>query len=232
MCIEVIMCGRFTLITPLSILRKIFSIATATCDIEASYNIAPTQEVAAVIFQENKSLVKFRWGLVPSWSKDLSGKSKRINARAETISTKPSFRKAFKEKRCLILADGFYEWKKVKGGKQPFYLTLPSGEPFAFAGIYETWQDSDGSAYDSCCIITTEASETVRGIHDRMPVILEPEVLETWINPEMQDTDQLEEVLKSAYVRDLKSHPVSRLVNTPANNNPACIEPLMRTESM
>jgi putative SOS response-associated peptidase YedK len=231
MCIEVVMCGRFTLITPLSILRKIFSIETATCDIEASYNIAPTQEVTGVIFQENKSLVKFRWGLVPSWSRDSSGKSKRINARAETVSKKPSFRKAFKKKRCLILADGFYEWKNVKGSKQPFYLTLPSGKPFAFAGLYETWKSSEGSSYDSCCIITTEASDSVCEIHYRMPVILEPGVLETWLNPEIQDTDQLEEVLKAGYVKDLKSYPVSRLVNSPANNNPACIEPLTQAEA-
>ena len=105
------------------------------------------------------------------------------------------------------------------------------GKPFAFAGLYETWKGSDGSSYDSCCIITTEASDTIREIHDRMPVILEPEVIETWLNPEIQDTDQLEEVLKQGYVKDLKSYPVSRFVNSPANNNPACIEPLTQAET-
>ena len=163
---------------------------------------------------------------MPPWTKDLYGASKLINARAETVKEKPSFRSAFKKRRCLIIADGFYEWKKEKRQKQPFYITLPSGEPFAFAGLWEAWKKEDGSLYHSCTIITTEASESIQDIHNRMPVILKPEVISDWLNPEMQDTDKLEKILQEGICQELRSHPVSVYVNSPTNNDPTCIEPI------
>jgi putative SOS response-associated peptidase YedK len=180
------MCGRFVGFRSLHELKKTFPIDKATCEVTENYNVAPSQEVLAIIkYDKENWLEKLHWGLVPFWAKDISIGIKLINARAETIASKPSFRNAFKKRRCLIPADGFYEWKGPKGQKQPMLITLPESKPFAFAGLWETWnkKDDQDTIYKSCTIITTEASDSVREIHHRMPAILKPEMYESWLDP-------------------------------------------------
>lgn len=223
------MCGRFVQFSSIRTLENYFNIQTAPDEIVPSYNIAPTQKIPVIVKKEGYRLQKMYWGLVPSWAKNLSQASRLINARAETVATKPSFRAAFKRRRCLILADGFYEWEGEKGKKQPWFISLPSGQPFAFAGLWEIWKDrqatGDQSDYRSCAIITTEASESVQDIHHRMPVILQPEAYDKWLDPENEDVHQLESILQTNLIRELKSHPVSKLVNRVQNNSPTNIEP-------
>ena len=221
------MCGRFTFNNNHKDVKKIFPITDITCELSPSYNIAPTQEVLTVIrYEDNNKLGKLHWGLVPSWAKDLSGAAKLINARSETVAEKPSFKNAFTKRRCLILADGFYEWQKTENTKQPWYFKLPSGGPFAFAGLWEVWKGSEGQKYNSCTILTTTASESVRHVHDRMPVILRPDIVNDWLNPDNHDTGRLKEILVDGRVKELTGYPVSNKMNSPSFNNPSCIEPL------
>ncbi len=223
------MCGRFVQFSSLRTLEKYFDFTSAPDDITPNYNLAPTQVVPAIVQHDDYRLENLYWGLVPSWAKNLSGASRLINARAETVAQKPSFRAAFKRRRCLILADGFYEWHGEKGHKQPWYLTLPVDQPFAFAGLWETWTGrqtpAPQSEYRSCTIITTEASESVRDIHHRMPVILQPDAYAKWLNPDNQDVQQLESILHTAHIQELKRYPVSKRVNRVQNNSPANIQP-------
>ncbi len=223
------MCGRFVQFSSLRTLEKYFNIQTAPDNIVPSYNIAPTQQVLAIVKSDDYQLQKFYWGLVPSWAQNLSGASRLINARVETLATKPSFRAAFKRRRCLILADGFYEWKGEKGHKQPWFIALPSNQPLAFAGLWEIWKDRqappDQSDYRSCTIITTEASESLRDIHHRMPVILKPEAHEKWLDPQNQDVHQIESILQTNIVREFKRYPVSKRINRIQNNSADNIEP-------
>jgi putative SOS response-associated peptidase YedK len=223
------MCGRFVQFSSLRTLEEYFNVQSGPTDIVANYNVAPTQKVLAVIHGKQFQLEYFHWGLVPSWAKNLSGASRLINARAETVATKPSFRAAFKRRRCLILADGFYEWQGEKGHKQPWFISLSTDEPLAFAGLWETWKHTDTTAgqddYRSCTIITTEASQSVRDIHHRMPAILRPDAFARWLNPENQDKQALEAILHTENISELKSHPVSKQVNRVQNNSPSNIEP-------
>ncbi|UCE51313.1 MAG: SOS response-associated peptidase [Desulfobacterales bacterium] len=210
-------------------LKGIFPIDKAGCDITANYNVAPSQEILAIFKHEGENwLDKFHWGLVPFWAKDTSIGNRMINARAETVAEKPSFRNAFKKRRCMILADGFYEWKGEKGRKQPMFITLPDRKPFAFAGLWEVWnkKDDPDSTYRSCTILTTEASESIRDIHHRMPVILKPDVYEPWLNPENQEIVGLKNILAHGIQTELVSHPVSKQVNSVKNNDPSCIDPI------
>ena len=220
------MCGRFAQFSALETLREYFPIDRVSCDVTPSYNIAPTQEILAIIRKKDTQLVKLRWGLVPFWAKNLSGASRLINARLETVRTKPSFRHAFKRRRCLIIADGFFEWQKTGTQKQPWFLALPSKQPFAFAGLWDIWKDTDGSEYTSCTIITTAASDAIQQIHHRMPVIVPPELYKNWLNPENQDTEGLEAHLRNLLIKNFSSHTVSKYVNSPRNNELTCIEPL------
>ena len=224
------MCGRFAQFSALETLQKSFPIDTITCDAAPSYNVAPTQEILSVIRQRDNRLVKQHWGLVPFWAKDLSGASRLINARSETVTEKPSFRNAFKHRRCLILADGFFEWKRLEDRKQPWFLTLPSKDPFGFAGLWEEWKNRDGSVYNSCTILTIEADESVRDIHHRMPVILLPEAYTDWLNPDNHDSNKLEILIREMRIRKLTAYPVSRYVNAVRNNDPTCIEPIKNSE--
>jgi putative SOS response-associated peptidase YedK len=224
------MCGRFVQNSPFDTLQQNFNIRTTASDIIPNYNVAPTQEILAIVkhYNENK-LEKLHWGLVPFWAKDISIGSRMINARAETVAEKPGFRNAFKRRRCLIPADGFYEWKGEKGNKQPYYVSVPSGEPFAFAGLWETCTDKEsdeGSVYKSCTIITTAAKGYISKIHHRMPVILFPEFHEKWLNSQIQDPKELEIILRDGIIHDIKYYPVSKLVNSVKNNDPNCIRPL------
>lgn len=224
------MCGRFVQNFTLETIKKLFNIGITPTDIASNFNVAPAQEILVILKHDNENrLEKLFWGLVPFWAKDISIGSRMINARAETVSKKASFRNAFKKRRCLIPAGGFYEWKGEKGDKQPYYITLPSGEPFAFAGLWETRKDKesdDESVYKSCTIITTEASDSIRELHNRMPVILKPMVYEKWLDAAIQDPKELEVILKDGVIQDMKYYPVSKLVNSVKNNDPNCIKPI------
>jgi len=222
------MCGRFVQNFTIETLQDNFNIQTAEAEIPPNFNVAPTQEIFTIIKHDNENILeRLHWGLVPFWAKDVSIGSRMINARAETVSSKPSFRNAFKKRRCLIPASGFYEWKGEKGNKQPYYITISSVEPFAFAGLWESWTDKDDeSVYKSCTIITTDASDNIRELHNRMPVILDQKVYEKWLDVEMQDPQELENILRKDIVHDMKFYSVSTLVNSVKNNDPECIKPL------
>src|SRR5918993_4030416 len=185
------MCGRYTLRTPIDILAEGFEIQEYPSSITPNYNVAPTQEIAAVVEEEDdkRKLEMFHWGLIPSWAKDPSIGNKMINARAETVSEKPSFRTAFKKRRCLIVADGFYEWQKTDNGKQPFYIRMKDSSPFAFAGLWESWDR--GEEIRSCSIITTDANDLMGQIHHRMPVILPPENYGVWLDSDFDEKEAL-----------------------------------------
>ena len=218
------MCGRYTLRTPVETLVERFEIDEYPSSITPSYNIAPSQGVAAVIAENGKrKLEMLHWGLIPSWAKDPEVGNKMINARAETVAEKPSYRKAFKERRCLILADGFYEWQKTDSGKQPFYIRMEDESPFAFAGLWESWQN--GREIRSCTIITTSPNEVAAQVHNRMPVILHPEDYEMWLDPDFDEREPLTTLLKPFPAEAMEAYPVSRKVNRPANNDPEVIEP-------
>ncbi len=222
------MCGRFVGFRSLEELKDIYPIDRAACEVVANYNVAPSQEVLVLVKYAGENwLDRFHWGLVPFWAKDISIGNRMINARSESIAEKPSFRNAFKKRRCLILADGFYEWQGEKGHKQPVFITLPDKKPFAFAGLWESWnkKGAEEATYKSCTIITTRASESIRDIHHRMPVILKTEVYEPWLEPANQNITELEGILKDDICTEFVSYPVSKQVNSTRNNDPSCVEP-------
>jgi putative SOS response-associated peptidase YedK len=169
--------------------------------------------------------------LVPFWAKDISIGSRMINARVETVTSKPAFRAAFKQRRCLIPANGFYEWFGKAGNKQPCYFHLPSGEPFAFAGLYEIWEGKEAppeaGPYKSCTIITTAASDSVKDVHNRMPLTLILGAYDEWLDPGNKEPAKIEKLMKTKYVKEIKRYPVSKLVNRLENNSKECMEPLM-----
>jgi putative SOS response-associated peptidase YedK len=217
------MCGRYTLSTSIDKLAEEFDLSGSLPDLQSSYNVAPTQEVPAVMEGNGgRRLEMLRWGLIPSWADDPGIGNRMINARSETVAEKPSFRRAFKERRCLIPADGFYEWQKTNGSKQPFYFRMKDWRPFAFAGLWESWY-GDGEIR-SCTILTTAANNLVGEIHPRMPVILPHEVYDLWLDSTVQDRDQLLSLLAPYPTEDMEAHPVSRRVNNPSNNEPQCVE--------
>ena len=217
------MCGRYTLSTPAGRLAEEFQL-DSTVEIPPSYNVAPTQQVAAVLEDEGgRRLEMLRWGLVPSWADDPDIGARMINARSETAPEKPSFRRAFRGRRCLIPADGFYEWKRENGGKQPYYFRMQDGRPFAFAGLWESWEKGDGTLR-TCAILTTRANSVLEDIHDRMPVILPHDAYDAWLDPDA-DREELGELMIPYPNDDLETYPVSRFVNSPRNNDERCIEP-------
>ena len=217
------MCGRYTLKTPVDDLARQFEVDEYPSSLTPSYNIAPTQQVATVLVEDGKrKLEMLHWGLIPSWAGDPAIGNRMINARAETVATKPSYRSAFKSRRCLILADGFFEWRKTSNGKQPFYIHMEDGSPFAFAGLWESWKN--GREIRSCTIITTDPNELVGEIHNRMPVILHSEDYEMWLDPDFDEKEPLTTLLKPYPASEMEAYPVSRKVNKPSNNQPECIE--------
>ncbi len=219
------MCGRFTLITPAHVIEAHFDLAQ-TPVLSARYNIAPTQPVAVVPNETRRIVRMFRWGLIPAGAEDPSVGNRMINARVETLAQKPSFRDALARRRCLVLADGFYEWKK-EGPKTriPMYLRARSGEPIAFAGLWDLWRAPDGAEVASCTIVTTESSAIVKPIHDRMPLVLPPERYATWLDPAFGDAARLVQWLRATPAADLEAYSVSRAVNSPDNDGPECIAP-------
>lgn len=219
------MCGRFTLRQTTEAIAETFQLSDIDeQSLNSQYNISPTQTVATIRKDSQRHLKWLRWGLIPSWAKDESIGNRLINARAETLIEKPSFRSAFKNRRCLILADGFYEWQKTEKQKQPYYFQLKGGKSFAFAGLWETWQPSEGEAITSCTIITTEANDIVKPIHDRMPVILSPDAYDQWLDPKAKSPEILSPFLKPYDAQAMETYPVSRAVNSPSYNQSDCIK--------
>ncbi len=221
------MCGRFTLAVNPEQLQQQFGLAEPPPkELVPRYNIAPTQAVAVVPNAEERRLELFQWGLIPSWAKDPAIGNRMINARAETLAEKPAFRAALKRRRCLVVADGFYEWKKEDGRKLPMHIHMADGQPFAFAGLWEVWQPPDGSVIKTCTIITTDANALVAPIHNRMPVILAPGDYDRWLDPRELPADQTLPLLRPFDARALRAVPVSPQVNNPANDSPECVAPL------
>lgn len=215
-------CGRFALYADYEALLKRFDVAESAIDqatYEVSYNIAPSQQIIAIINDGEKNrLGTLRWGLIPSWAKDEKIGYKMINARAETAAEKPSFRSAFKKKRCLIPATAFYEWKKGQTEKTPMLIHLASDELFAFAGLWESWKSPDGEMIHSCTILTTQPNALMAEIHDRMPVILSKEAESVWLDPGIQDPEVLQELIRPYNAEELQAYRVSDAVNSPKNN--------------
>ena len=224
------MCGRYTLRVSPAELAEIFGTLNSI-EWSPRYNIAPTQTVAAVRSNQDgtgRELSLLKWGLIPSWAKDTKIGNSLINARADTVATKPSFRSAFKRKRCLIPADGFYEWKAIPGQKikQPFLISVRDVPAFAFAGLWEHWTGPDGTRLDSCTIITTDANELMQQVHNRMPVILDPSDYDRWLDRDQQDPQELNDLLKQFPADRMQLTPVSTLVNSPRNEKPGCVVPI------
>ncbi len=219
------MCGRYTLTVTVRDLQAILPALEATEAILPRYNIAPTQDAPVVANDAPARLASFRWGLIPRWAKDATIGSRLINARSETLHEKPSFRDAFKKRRCLVLADGFYEWQVVPGQtrKQPIRITLPDGGPFALAGLWEEWASPDGPLR-TFTIVTTEANDQIRPVHDRMPVILQPDAFPVWLDAGPREASALAPLLVPS-TRELRFTAVSTRVNNPRHDGPDCIEP-------
>lgn len=235
------MCGRFTLATPAAEWAALFRLGDVP-EAEPRYNIAPTQPVHVVRVPSGsrerpdpgsgsaerpalpREAVRLRWGLVPSWAREIGSGQPLINARSETVAERPSFRDSFRDRRCLVVADGFYEWQATGGRKQPYWIGMEDGRPFGFAGLWDRWMAPGGDAIESCAILTTEADERLRPLHDRMPVIVDPEHFDDWLDP---DTIlwELDPVLRGSPT-ELRFHPVSNRVNYVANDDPACAEPM------
>jgi len=222
------MCGRYTLKATPEVVADQFHFEELS-DLKPRYNIAPSQLVACVRVTSGSTTREggmLRWGLIPSWAKDPAIGVKLINARAETVAEKPSFRKSFKQRRCLMLADGFYEWQKEGRVKQAYYIRLKSERPFAFAGLWDHWASADGKTIESCVLLTTDPNAVMAPIHNRMPVILNPDTYDDWLDPDPQDVVRLATLLGSYPAEEMVANPVSRLVNNPRFDDPRCIEAL------
>ena len=222
------MCGRYTLKTPVERLAEKFQFPEII-PLKPRYNIAPSQSVAVVRRfpdDRDRKLAMLRWGLLPLWVKDLSKVQQPINAKAETAAEKPMFRDAFKRRRCLVPADGFYEWKQNGGHKQPVYIHMKDGEPFAIAGLWEHWEGQDGQVIESCTLLTTEPNDVLAPIHNRMPVILDPKDYAQWLDPDQQAADGVKPLLRPYPPEAMTYFSVNLRVNNPRNDDVLCIEPL------
>lgn len=218
------MCGRFTTTINLEEIIRYFQIDTVTGDYSPLYNAAPTQNVPVALGKNPRRLVFLRWGLVPHWAKDISIGSKLINARAETLLEKPSFRDSFKKKRCIIVADGFYEWQKLGNKKIPHRIIMKDKRPFALAGLWAKWTSPQGTPLFTCTIITTQANSLLQSLHHRMPVILNPADTAAWLDPTQQNPEQIKNLLNPYPAEDMEYYPVSSAVNSPSNTSPDLIK--------
>jgi len=220
------MCGRFTLTLDPGELKEDLNLGDITFEYQPRYNVAPTQPVAAVRDAHTRDIELLRWGLVPSWAKDITIGDRLINARGETLTEKPSFKNAFAKRRCLVLADGFYEWHRATDGpKTPYYFKLKSGKPFAFAGLWEFWRSPEGDELRTCTIITTAANTLVAQHHERMPVILPLAAHVPWLSLTTPATE-LQRLLAPYPPEEMTTYPVSKAVNSPGNDSIECIQPV------
>jgi putative SOS response-associated peptidase YedK len=219
------MCGRFAFYSPHEAVIRLFGVAAAP-EIEPRWNIAPTQFIATVREATGpREVAMLYWGLVPSWAKEKSIGARMINARSETLGEKPSFRNAFRRRRCLILADGYYEWQRSATVKQPYFIAFEDGQPFGMAGLWERWRDpATGEPLESCCIVTTSPAPTVAHVHDRMPVIVPPDAYAEWLDSNNEATDRLARLFEPCGQPGLQARPVSRRVNDARNQGPELIE--------
>jgi putative SOS response-associated peptidase YedK len=228
------MCGRFTLTATPEALNQLFPSLFDNLELTPQYNVAPSQNVLAVRFRPGTTepeAVWLRWGLVPSWADDLKIGYRSINARVESVRNKPTFRAAYRYRHCLVLADGFYEWQKRPGHKQPYHLRLKSGRPFAFAGLWEGWHRDDQSV-ESCTILTTDANELSRPVHDRMPVIVSPEHYGHWLDAKVSGTNGGGAYLGPYPAEEMEAIAVNSRVNSPRNNDAACLTPVTSQGSL
>lgn len=218
------MCGRFTLTQSAEIVAQVFNLNSIP-SLKPRYNIAPTQSVPAILqlAGAERELQMLYWGLIPSWAKDKKIGVKAINARAETVTVKPTFRSAFQKRRCLIVADGFYEWQREGKQKQPYYCHLRDGGVLALAGLWESWQSETGEEIRSCTIITTEPNEVMRPIHHRMPVILHPQDYNLWLDPQVQKSNLLQPLLQPYSGEEMEAYPVGTQVNKATFDREECI---------
>jgi putative SOS response-associated peptidase YedK len=223
------MCGRFALDIPPKKLAEVFKLS-GEFDLLPSWNIAPSTKIATIRAdaEGNRNLNKMKWGLIPAWAKEATVGNKLTNARGETVAEKPSFRSAFKSKRCIIPAAGFFEWATENKVKQPWYISLKSGDPMAFAGLWETWRTPEGEALETCCIITTSPNALMEKIHDRMPVILPSEQWNTWLSPQEHQTDKLQQLICPHNAESMQAWAVTRELNKVGLRNDAgLIEPAL-----
>ena len=224
-CHNLPMCGRYRLSRRKQLVEEYFDCGSDEPDWAPRFNIAPTQPIP-VIRQHPKEPVRqlsiMRWGLIPSWAKDSSGAASMINARSETAGTKPAFRDALKFRRCVIPADGFYEWSRTGKAKQPYCFEVNDGELFAFAGLWNRWKNASGNTVETCAILTTTPNAVTSAVHDRMPVILDPDSYDLWLDPGMRDVSAASELLKPYDARQMRCYPVSTRVNHVENDDEAC----------
>jgi len=220
------MCGRFALHHPAGEITARFGIEQVALELSPRFNIAPSQPVAIIRQRQHRTLEECKWGLVPVWAKDPAIGNRLINARAETLSEKPAYRAAFRYRRCLIPASGFYEWKKEGKNRIPTYIYLKESPPFALAGLWEEWRTPEGDLLPTCTIVTTQANPFMAPIHSRMPLILAPDQEPLWLDPQVQDPARLAPLLQPYPPEEMAAHPVSRQVNTATFDNPACILPV------
>jgi putative SOS response-associated peptidase YedK len=219
------MCGRFTLRSPGEAVVEAFGLPDVP-DLLPRFNIAPGQSVAVVRRNPNdeiRELADLVWGLIPAWADDPTIGERLANARSETAAVKPSFRRAFRSRRCLVVADGFYEWRRADGRKQPYFVGLKNDSPFGLAGLWERWERL-GEPVETCTVLTTDANELVRLIHERMPVIVPPWQYGLWLDPDCQDTAKVAKLLRPYPSEGMLAYRVSRLVNNPKNDVPQCVE--------
>ncbi len=222
------MCGRFTQQGSFKTLTELLGLPIPPT-LAPRYNIAPSQRIACVRTNPQAATlecVDLKWGLVPSWAKDASIGNKMINARAETVAEKPSFRKAFKQQRCVVLADGFYEWKREGNTKQPYFIRFKDQRPFCFAGLWERWEDGTDDPLETCAMLTIEPNAVMEPIHHRMPVILQTHAFETWLDSSIQNPQLLSSFLQPYPPEEMEAFPVSTIVNNPKNDSEACIQAL------
>ena len=223
------MCGRFTQRKPKEVIAKQFGVEVDD-ELAPRFNIAPTQRVAAVRASqdgEGREFALLKWGLIPSWAKDASIGAKLINARSETVTEKPSFREAFKRRRAIILADGIYEWQRTGGAKRPYFFQMRDGSLFGFAGLWDRWRNEEGEVVETCSILTTEANDLFRPVHERMPVVLHPESYDEWLSDDPRSMESLKELLRPYPSSEMIAYPVSSRVNSPQNQGEELIEQLV-----
>ncbi|MEO2004925.1 MAG: SOS response-associated peptidase [Candidatus Poribacteria bacterium] len=220
------MCGRFVTTFDPEMIQRLFDLSDAP-EIPERYNVTPTQPIYAVRMGQGgvRESAYLQWGLIPSWAKDMSMGARMINARSETVAEKPSFKAAFKRRRCIVPITGFYEWQKVSGGKQPHFIRSVDGEPLALAAIWEVWTKGEEAYIESCALLTTDANETLAPVHHRMPVILDPDVWDIWLDPALEKPSDVLPLLGPCPDEQIEAYPVSRYVNSPRNDDAKCIEP-------